>query len=521
MTDAEISDSTDVRTTGWIYKLSKIELQEYLNKLKITFDEQQTVDELRQILVKYCKKKQNINASQPKMSHAHITHLNLQPFDGTKWECFEQQLECYIALNDVPQEKKVPLLLTKITPQVFEILTSLCNTKKPSSLSYVELTTILKNKYVPKKSIVLERATFRSRNQLPNEKIEDYVTELRKLASKCQFKDSEDQLKEKFIDGVHSKLIKFELLKADTSQTLEDYITLARTVEAALKETGQKAEVEAYVYYQQTNRNKSFQGRPTRGKPSMNKATRCFCCGGHNHLRSECTLRQKYCSECGQQGHIFKVCPKKKSFKINCIEKEETEDISENQKMDEYRMYYVNVSKVPPHMLSLNVEGCMVEFQLDTGSEVTVIPLKQKQMLLPDKDIKKCNVLFKNFDQKISQPLGIIDNLTVTLNNVTKQLNSFVTENTPCIIGRDWLQELGLWPPQFVMSNEANVVNKNVNNVSEARAAIKERFAEVFSEGWGNFKGETISLKLKKDAKPKSLPVRRVPFALQDKSNTT
>ncbi|XP_063530485.1 uncharacterized protein LOC134741581 [Cydia strobilella] len=349
---SEKSDSTDNRDrsavnitfdkTGWIYKLSRIELQEYLIEFKIKFDEKQTVDEFRQLLVKYCKNKQNINVSKTKMSHTTHLNLQLQPFDGTKWECFEQQLECCIALNDVPEEKKVPLLLTKITPQVFEILTSLCSTKKPASHSYSELTTILKNKYVQKKSIVLERATFRNRNQLPNEKIEDYMTELRKLASKCQFKDSEDQLKEKFIDGVQSKLIKFELLKADTNQTLEDYITLARTVEAALKETGQKAEVEASVYYQQTNKNKAFKGLQTRRKPSVNKGTRCFCCGGDNHLRSECTLRQKYCSECGQQGHIFKVCPKKKSFKINSIEKEETEEASETLKVDEYQMYYVN-----------------------------------------------------------------------------------------------------------------------------------------------------------------------------------
>lgn len=54
-------------------------------------------------------------------------------------------------------------------------------------------------------------------------------------------------------------------------------------------------------------------------------------------------------------------------------------------------------------------------------------------------------------------------------------------------------------------------------NVSETEKYIRKEYAEVFTPGWGNFKGQFISLKLKPEATPKSLPVRRVPYSLRDK----
>jgi hypothetical protein len=514
-----VTDTKDKwNKTTWIYKLTKGQLQEELNKLNIDYNgDSATVDELRQLLVKYCKDQQENEVKQKKGDMANV---NLQAFDGDKWETFEQQFECCITLHEIAEEKKVPLLLTKLTPPVFETLTLLCAPNKPTSLPYPKLVDLLKNKYVKQQSVFLERAAFRGRNQMQNEKIEDYALELRRLAGKCAFKDMDEQIKEKLVDGVCSKVVKFELLKANADMTLENIITLARTVEAALLESNNTKYNPGTpeVYYQQRENDRPMNNkRFIKGKPNISRQIRCYCCGNDNHIRTECRLKKKYCSECGQQGHIFKVCPKKRAGKINFVEKEENEmHQPECGSSDEYQMYSVNVSKVPPHFLELNVESKSVNFQLDTGSDVTVIPLQLKEDLFPCIDIKKCNIRFRNFDQTVSQPVGILENLTVKFNDITKQLNVFVTKNSPCIIGRDWLKELMLWPPTFI-TNNMYTLSKSVNNVSEARAEIKERFAEVFSPGWGNFKGETISLKLKPEAKPKSLPVRRVPFALQDK----
>lgn len=186
-------------------------------------------------------------------------------------------------------------------------------------------------------------------------------------------------------------------------------------------------------------------------------------------------------------------------------------------------MYSVNVSNVPPHYIKLSVENKKLDFQLDTGSDVTVITLKDKNNYFGSNNIQKCNVKFRNFDQSISEPVGILKNLEVKYNGKIKTLNAFVShDSVPRILGRDWLKELDLWPPTLNFRN-TNVISQTserqmyVSNVSEAERAVKEKFAKVFTPGWGDFKGEAIKLKLKPDAKPKCLPVRRTPLALKDK----
>lgn len=62
------------------------------------------------------------NSERPKTTKQIKMAYNIQTFDGTDWECFEQQLECVITLNEVPDDKKVPLLLTKLTPKVLDTL---------------------------------------------------------------------------------------------------------------------------------------------------------------------------------------------------------------------------------------------------------------------------------------------------------------------------------------------------------------------------------------------------------------
>ncbi|XP_047995717.1 uncharacterized protein K02A2.6-like [Leguminivora glycinivorella] len=454
-------------------------------------------------------------------------NYHIEPFDGRDFDTFELQLQCLISLNNVPEDKKVALLITKVTPKVLETLNHMCAPAKPTEKSFADLIKLLEDRYNKSTSVPVDRAEFRKCNQKAEESIEEYIIRLKKAAKKCNFKDFKDQVKEKLIDGVYSSIVKFELLK-NGNQTLEELTTLARTVEAAWLQTKTKMPAETpveepassmfFVKKSTQSKPKQIQNKANRGSTASGKSLKCYCCGKNNHLKSECSLKNKFCSECGQQGHLYKMCPK--NHKMNLLEiNSEVEnkncDIEQSIQglfpdSDEYYNIYTcksTTNKVPPCIMDCRVNGVTFKFELDTGSESTTILQKDVETLNLIHDVKETNVNFINYDQISSKPLGILHNVTFKLNNETKNVDLFVVENYKTrLLGRDMLKKFGMWP-----------LNINKNEVMDPVKTIKENFSEVFTPGWGNFKGECISLKLKENAQPKCLPVRTVPFALKEK----
>ena len=169
---------------------------------------------------------------------------------------------------------------------------------------------------------------------------------LRSLAQKCKFSTTElsNNLKDQPIAGVNSELIKYELL-IHSNKTVKEFIETAKTVEMASEkapgfvlgvspssshhDTAEFHSVSTarntigragqHGYYRQTgNRGETRQQRT----PNINKSQthteassrQCYCCGKYNHLKFQCSLRFKYCSECGEKGHIYKMCKEIKSI---------------------------------------------------------------------------------------------------------------------------------------------------------------------------------------------------------------
>lgn len=409
------------KRTAWIYSLTKDELLQICPYFNID-GTGKTVGELRKeisLSVSEGESDQIVIKKLPKMD---INLSNIKAFDGNDYDIFEQQLDCLICLYDITNEKKTPLLLTKLTPKVFEKLTFLCAPKKPIEKSYKELCTILSENYNKSTSVALDKAEFRKRNQNQNENIEDYVLVLRKLSRRCKFSDPDDQIKEKLIDGVHNKMIKFELMKS-AELPLEKVISLARTVESALLHSQSTKTIpdEAEMFYVKSKNQNNLQNKMKMNnarqennnyqeKYNKNKSEqikKCYCCGKTNHLKAECTLIKKFCSECGKQGHIFRMCKQLRERKMQVLAVEPCADQNTEEKeveesitnlFEEYSVYTLSqqckVRRTDPYCLQLNIEGFNLNFELDTGSEVTVMSLKDKQKYFDNKDIKKCNIIF-------------------------------------------------------------------------------------------------------------------------------
>uniref|UniRef100_A0A3B3DK31 Zinc finger CCHC domain-containing protein 7 n=1 Tax=Oryzias melastigma TaxID=30732 RepID=A0A3B3DK31_ORYME len=72
-------------------------------------------------------------------------------------------------------------------------------------------------------------------------------------------------------------------------------------------------------YYTENNfhcRNCNKTGHLSKNCPKPKKLVPCFLCGNLGHLGVECP--NKYCSNCGQPGHVFDTCSEKRYWYKQC-----------------------------------------------------------------------------------------------------------------------------------------------------------------------------------------------------------
>ena len=96
-----------------------------------------------------------------------------------------------------------------------------------------ELTEVLKNHFELKALVIAKRFYFHRRNQLSTESIAEYMVELRKLATHCDFRDYLNQaLHDRLVCGLVNHNIQKKLL-TEANLTLTKALEIAKSMEAA------------------------------------------------------------------------------------------------------------------------------------------------------------------------------------------------------------------------------------------------------------------------------------------------
>ena len=124
-----------------------------------------------------------------------------------------ERLKAYYDANDVQTAKRVAVLLSVIGPKTYSILRSLMAPDSPQSKSYDAISKALTNHFDPKPIVIAERYYFHLRSQSPTENIAEYVAELRRLASSCDFGTFLDQaLRDRLLCGLSNEGARRKLL---------------------------------------------------------------------------------------------------------------------------------------------------------------------------------------------------------------------------------------------------------------------------------------------------------------------
>ena len=248
-----------------------------------------------------------------------------------------------------------------------------------------------------------------------------------------------------------------------------------------------------------------------------------------------CVHRFNTCKVCNRKGHLEIVCQKSRN-KQRSIQhlkaKNETEDFSDSSNCEDQEeesdFYHVDAGVVKttmigniasaPMYVNVDIASLVIKMEVDCGSYWSVISEETKNCYFSNLKLSGCNTILRAYGGVQLFPLGILKNVNVKFNKISKNLDLIVMRGTgPALFGRSWLFEFGLWP--LFKNNELNNLRNEKNNIlykSLLADNLKSKYTQLFTPGQGLFNKGTLKLKLKENAIPVACKVRHLPFGLRD-----
>lgn len=134
--------------------------------------------------------------------------------------------------NYVDADKKKQFLVTAIGLDNFKTLINLLRPDKIEAKTFDELVVVLTDHFKPKPNEISESFKFYRRKQRQDEKISDYVIELKFMADSCNFGDHRPRaLRDVLVLGVSSDDIRRKLLNHEGELKFEKAVEIALNCE--------------------------------------------------------------------------------------------------------------------------------------------------------------------------------------------------------------------------------------------------------------------------------------------------
>ena len=444
--------------------------------------------------------------------------------EWTRWIRRFERFRIAIELDKKEEAKQVNALIYTMGDEADDIITSF-GLSEQEMKSYETVRNRFENHFIAKRNVIFERAKFNVRIQDENEAVEDFITDLHCLAKYCEFGVLKDQLiRDRIVVGLKNKKLS-EKLQLDPELTLEKAMAQARQNEEIKK---QQSIIHGNKYtgsYEHNNidnisKNRKQYSRGSRDSRDKNSndrkldKPRCSRCLGQAHSRQSCPASESICNNCSKKGHWAKACRSQPNQQLRnkqvneLTSRRETEEESSSEE-DVYFLgevvYLDTVSNSgnKPWTADIKVNETTILFKIDSGADVTVIPLTvyQRSNLQPT---------LKSTSKVLMGPCNYKMNCIGTFTTQLRHEDKTTTEEIFVVKGL----ERSLLGRQAAHS--LNLLNRvDALNSSEMKESIKEQYPNLFT-GLGQIKHQEYDIKLTQEATPYAIAVpRQVPIPLR------
>ena len=438
-----------------------------------------------------------------------------------------------LASNITEDAQKKANLLYLMGEQTFEIFETLTKADE----SYTSAKNALTTHFSISKNVPFERHKFHLAEQAEGEATDQFITRLRSLAISCEFKDTDEQIRDALITKTRSSKLRQQLLM-EKELTLDKALEKAKILETATfnkKSIEQKRDGEINFLKKSglkkqpapSAQNKSENHDRQRNDHQLKKPIKkCNRCGFRGHLGYECQRsKDKICSNCNKQGHFAKCCRSKKFSNNNDVKN------IENVEEDEY--LFANRDGFNPNFYKIKIGCSDVPILIDSGCNINIIDSETFKMIVPTPRLQASTNRIFPYGQ--NKPLKLRGKFTtkVKVNETGKKEDNVtfhvVQGNGGSILGdvtAKVLDLLRVGPPSEsqnnALSSKSNQPSKHSlytdspskikkGDVSKSIKEVIEQFPRAF-KGTGKLKDYELKLHIDESVTPVQQSVRRLPY---------
>lgn len=456
---------------------------------------------------------------------------------AVNWKKFKRlwtNYEVASRLNTQSGDIRTATFLTCIGPDVLEIYDGLPFANSEEETQIDKIIELLDAYFIGETNEIYEAYLFNQRVQEIGESFDSFLTALRSLAKTCNFGSMQDRMiRDRVVVGIRDNSTRKKLL-AENKLTLNKCIDICRASETTskqLKEMSQAEEVSAISTgnpkWKTDPRNRSGWETAKGHLPTPSKQPgqiKCkFCHKTHARKKELCPAWQQKCGNCGQMNHFSVACNSQKANKqpskkaqVHNLEPQ-LPDFSEEDS-DDYLFTVESVSAVHSKDIPKKIFANMqlkdetVKFQLDCGATVNILPEDIYHLIFHDPQmtlLQPSRTTLVMFNKSELKPLGRVKLETWNPKNEQCLLIEYtvVSRGHTALLGAEAIQQFGL-----ITVNTDKIMS--VSDEPPSQQDIVSEFQDIFS-GEGKLEGK-LHLELDRTVPPVALPVRKVPFAIQE-----